>query len=91
MVFSLRGKIKDPESLAKASFFIDALDYHQARVTLIVAHASIRDHNLQPERDASLKSLEYSPLTGYSRPAVAFSGVVSLLLFLVPIVFQACK
>ena len=91
VVCALRGNIKNPESLAKVSFFIDALDYHQARVTLIVAHASIRDHNIQPERDPALKKIEYPTLAGNCRPAVAFSGVVSLLLLLVPVVFNACK
>ena len=82
-------RVREPEAGAKAAFFLDALAFHQARITLVVAHACIVDHNGQPERDESLRAVSYPTLEGPTRPALAFAGLVTLLLQFVPILFKA--
>jgi hypothetical protein len=76
---------------ARVSFFLNALAFHQARITLVVAHASVLDHNSQPERDESLRAVVYPTLEGPTRPALAFAGLVTLLLQFVPLLFKAAR
>ncbi len=84
----LRQSVMAPEVATKISFYVNALEYHQARLTLVMAHASIREHNFHSEI-AEVKAHAYPPLRGYTRPAIAMSGVVQLLLNLIPAVYQA--
>jgi hypothetical protein len=83
-----RGYSDKPEIACKLSFYVNSLEYHQARVTLVVAHACILDHNTQPERADAVHDAEVHPLSGPTRPAIAFSGVCTLLLNMVPMLFQ---
>ncbi len=76
---------------ARVAFFLNALAFHQARVTLVVAHACVLDHNCQPERDESLRAVVYPTLAGPARPALAFAGLVTLLLQFVPVLFKAAR
>jgi hypothetical protein len=91
VIRKLRHSVTAPEVVSKISFFVNALEYHQARLTLVMANACLHTHNTQPERVELLQSQDYPPLASYTRPGVAFSGIIQLLLNLVPVVFQSCR
>ncbi len=84
-------RLREPEATAKVSFFCNALAFHQARITLVIAHACVVDHNTQPERHSSLQAVLYPSLAGPTRPGIAFGGLVALLLQFVPVLFKFSK
>jgi hypothetical protein len=91
VIRKLRHRVTAPEVVSKVSFFVNALEYHQARLTLVMANACLHEHNTHPDRAELLHSHDYAPLASYTRPGIAFGGIVQLLLNLVPVVFQSCQ
>ena len=57
---------------------------------MVVALASIADHNAQPERDSLLRA-NVPVLEGPTRVATAFGGLVTLLLNIVPVLFSLTR
>jgi hypothetical protein len=84
----LSGCSADSESAVKVSCLLSSLEYHMARVTLVLAHAIVVNHSVQPDRDVSLRQVVYPTLSGHTRPAIAVAGLVTSLLLAVPTFFK---